>query len=99
MDARTKQIAAVLVIAVIAVGGGLIMTLTSGKSLEDILPKIDWTLITFFTSLFIIVNKGLDLFGELTEEEIEQYYNLKYINKIYSAKTNDGEETPLFWVI
>ena len=46
-----------------------------------------------------IINKGFDLFGELTEEEIEQYYNLKYINKIYSAKTNDGEETPLFWVI
>lgn len=51
-------------IAVIVVGGGLIMTLTSGKSLEDILPKIDWTLITFFTSLFIIV-KGLEIIGVL----------------------------------
>jgi Na+/H+ antiporter NhaD/arsenite permease-like protein len=49
-------------IAVIAVGGGLIMTLTSGKNLEDILPKIDWTLITFFTSLFIII-KGLEIIG------------------------------------
>ncbi|MFV2014624.1 MAG: SLC13 family permease, partial [Candidatus Heimdallarchaeota archaeon] len=49
-------------IAVVAVGGGLIMVFTSGKHLDEILPKIDWTLITFFISLFIIV-KGLEITG------------------------------------
>ncbi|OLS28657.1 MAG: Arsenical pump membrane protein [Candidatus Heimdallarchaeota archaeon LC_2] len=51
-------------IAVIAVGGGLIMTFVSGKNLDNILTKLDWGLITFFASLFIIV-KGLELIGVL----------------------------------
>ena len=46
-----------------------------------------------------IINKGFELFGQLTKEESEQYYSLGYLNKIYSARTESGEETPLFWII
>ena len=38
-------------------------------------------------------------FDQLSEEEIEAYYNLKYLNRIFSAKGEDGEETPYYWVI
>jgi hypothetical protein len=38
-------------------------------------------------------------FEELTEEETEAYYNLNYLNRIFSAKGEDGEETPYYWVI
>ncbi|MFW9785398.1 MAG: hypothetical protein ACFFFB_24165, partial [Candidatus Heimdallarchaeota archaeon] len=46
-----------------------------------------------------VINNGLELFGRLTKEERELYYNLFYINKICSSKTERGEEIPLFWVI
>jgi Na+/H+ antiporter NhaD/arsenite permease-like protein len=51
-------------IAVIALGGGLLMIVASGNTLDKILPKIDWALLTFFISLFVIV-KGLELVGAL----------------------------------
>ena len=51
-------------IAVVAVGGGLIMMYVAGLSLEKILPKVDWTLLSFFASLFIII-KALELAGLL----------------------------------
>ena len=38
-------------------------------------------------------------FDHLSEEEIESYYNLDYLNKIFSAKGENGEETPYYWVI
>jgi len=38
-------------------------------------------------------------FDQLSEEEIEAYYNLEYLNRIFSAKGENGEETPYYWVI
>ena len=38
-------------------------------------------------------------FDQLSEEEIEAYYNLEYLNRICSAKGEDGEEIPYYWVI
>ncbi len=38
-------------------------------------------------------------FDQLSEEELEAYYNLEYLNRIFSAKGEDGEETPYYWVI
>ncbi len=46
-----------------------------------------------------IIDKGFELFGRLTPEETEEYYNLSYLNKICSSKTEDGLEIPLYWVI
>ncbi|MFX1427685.1 MAG: hypothetical protein ACFFBE_14615, partial [Promethearchaeota archaeon] len=46
-----------------------------------------------------IINKGFELFGQLSHEELEEYYSLNYLNKICSSKTTEGEETPIFWVI
>ncbi len=51
-------------IAVISVGGGLLMMYVSGKKFETVLPKVDWTLLTFFASLFILI-KVLELVGVL----------------------------------
>lgn len=56
--------AAGIAVSVIAVGGGLLMVFASDEKLEDVLPKVDWTLLTFFASLFILI-KGLELVGVL----------------------------------
>ena len=46
-----------------------------------------------------IINKGFELFGQLSHDELEEYYNLYYLDKICSSKTEGGAETPIFWVI
>ncbi|MHA2393142.1 MAG: hypothetical protein ACXAEX_14475 [Promethearchaeota archaeon] len=46
-----------------------------------------------------VINRGFELFGRLTSEERETYYNLIYLNKVCSSKTENGEDIPLFWVI
>ncbi|MEE9378718.1 MAG: hypothetical protein V3V33_11870 [Candidatus Lokiarchaeia archaeon] len=38
-------------------------------------------------------------FDQLSEEEIDVYYNLDYLNRIFSAKTENGEDLPYYWVI
>jgi len=38
-------------------------------------------------------------FDQLSEEEIEAYYTLEYLNRIFSARGEDGEDTPYYWVI
>jgi len=42
---------------------------------------------------------GFELFGQLTSEEIEMYYNLSYLNRIFVSKSVYGKATPYYWVI
>jgi hypothetical protein len=55
--------------------------------------------------IFLIVSdnyllvSGFELFGQLTDEEIEMYYNLTYLNRICVSKSADGKSTPIYWVI
>ena len=48
---------------------------------------------------FYEVRKEWDVFGRLTSEDLEAYYNLPYLNKISSTKTESGKELPFYWVI
>jgi hypothetical protein len=48
---------------------------------------------------YYLLPSGSSLFGELTADEIEQYYNLNYLNRIFSAKSENGEGLPIYWVI
>ncbi|TXT58257.1 MAG: hypothetical protein BAJALOKI3v1_1380002 [Promethearchaeota archaeon] len=45
------------------------------------------------------LNIELKPYGYLSEEQLQQYYRLRYINKIYSSKAQGGDENPLYWVI
>ncbi|MFX0141784.1 MAG: hypothetical protein ACFFDN_49560, partial [Candidatus Hodarchaeota archaeon] len=38
-----------------------------------------------------VIGKGFELFGSLTPEETEEYYNLDYLNKICSSKPENGD--------
>ncbi|KON28823.1 hypothetical protein AC481_00190 [miscellaneous Crenarchaeota group archaeon SMTZ-80] len=38
-------------------------------------------------------------FDQISEEEIEIYYNLKYLNRILCTKGENGDEIPYYWVI
>ena len=40
-----------------------------------------------------------EVYGWLTIEQMEKYYSLTYINKIFSSKSELGKENPLYWVI
>ncbi|MFX1573965.1 MAG: hypothetical protein ACFFB0_14555 [Promethearchaeota archaeon] len=71
----------------------------SGKNiLRDLKNDYNTDVYIIFARQYII-NKGGDLFGELSNEELEKYYSLDYLNKIFSSKTMSGVETPLYWVI
>jgi hypothetical protein len=50
------------------------------------------------TDSFLLIS-SLELFGRLTSEEMEMYYQLNYLNKVCSTKTENNNEVPLYWVI
>jgi hypothetical protein len=66
--------------------------------LREIKEEYDSDVYIIFEADYII-GTGFDLFGQLTFEEIENYYSLDYLNKICSSKTENRKEIPLFWVI
>ncbi len=43
--------------------------------------------------------RDFEIFRYLSEDEIEEYYTLTYLNKVFSSRTENGEEIPLYWVI
>ncbi|MHA1995728.1 MAG: SLC13 family permease [Candidatus Hodarchaeales archaeon] len=43
-------------LAMVAVAGGVIMIVTSGKKLEYVFEKLDWHLVAFFLGLFVLIN-------------------------------------------
>lgn len=45
-----------LSLALVAVVGGFIMIVTSGKKLELVFEKLDWILVAFFLGLFVLIN-------------------------------------------
>ena len=45
------------------------------------------------------LNKEWETYGYVSAEEMEEYYELEYLNRIYSAKSPDGEENAYYWVI
>ncbi len=44
-------------------------------------------------------NDGWDTYGYLDEEDKEEYYEAHYLNRIYSARSEDGEENAYYWVV
>ncbi len=66
--------------------------------LKEIKKNHDTDVFILFADDYII-NKGFELFGRLSEEELEEYYTLDYLNKICVSSTEDGREIPLYWVI
>ena len=45
------------------------------------------------------LNNGWETYGYLSEDDKQDYYEAHYLNKIYSAKTESGEENSYYWVI
>jgi hypothetical protein len=44
------------------------------------------------------IDKEWDTYGYLDEEEMDEYYEAEYLNRIYSAKSEDGEDNAYYWV-
>ncbi len=57
------------------------------------------------TDIFLLLTKTyltftqMGFFGELTEEQVEMYYSLNYLNRIFSVKSENGDSMPYYWVI
>ena len=50
------------------------------------------------TDCYLIV-EGNVFFGQLTAQELERYYELNYLNRIFTSISETGEELPIYWVI
>ncbi len=48
---------------------------------------------------FYYMNTGFEVYNHLTQGEVGRYYNLSYVNKIFTVKKEYGQEDPLYWVI
>jgi len=48
---------------------------------------------------YYLTTSQMEFFGELTEEQYESYYQLDYLNRIFSVKKENGESLPYYWVI
>ncbi len=71
---------------------------TGFNILQELKNKYDSDVyITLDNKYYLVI--GWEVYGHLTNEEIERYYSLSYLNKIYSAKNEYGQENPLYWVI
>jgi len=71
---------------------------TGHNILQGLKSKYDSDVyITLDNKYYLVI--GWEIYGHLTNEEIETYYSLSYLNKIYSAKNEYGRENPLYWVI
>ncbi|MFX0032083.1 MAG: hypothetical protein ACFE9P_05395 [Candidatus Hermodarchaeota archaeon] len=42
---------------------------------------------------------GFEVYERLSAEELAQYYNLVYLNRVISSKSENGIEFPYYWVI
>ncbi|MFX0039521.1 MAG: hypothetical protein ACFFCY_02265 [Promethearchaeota archaeon] len=66
--------------------------------LVDLKEHSETDVYVILTDSYLLLS-SLELFGHLTKEDMEMYYQLSYLNKICSTKTDDGIEVPLYWVI
>jgi len=73
--------------------------LSDGTNILRKLKNDTETNVYLFLSDYYLLPSGSSLFGELSLDEIEQYYNLNYLNRIFSAKSENGESMPIYWVI
>ena len=48
---------------------------------------------------FYYMNTGFEVYNHLTQGEVEKYYSLSYVNKIFTAKNEYGQENPLYCII
>ena len=57
------------------------------------------------TDVYLILDDNYRVFGtwevfqRLTEEEMQSYYYMKYLNRIASCKSENGIDVPYYWVI
>jgi hypothetical protein len=67
--------------------------------LKELKKNSNKTDVILILSDYYLLLEGITFFGELTSEEIERYYKLTYLNRIFTSKNEKGEETPYYWVI
>ncbi len=52
----------------------------------------------FFTDYFLVYG-GWTFYSGLNSTEVHQYYELPYLNKVFSSKSTTGIIEPIYWVI
>ncbi|MBY9007017.1 MAG: hypothetical protein KGD63_09675 [Candidatus Lokiarchaeota archaeon] len=52
-----------------------------------------------FLTDYYLVYGGWTFYDSLNQTQIQEYYNLPYLNRVCSSKSTDGIVEPLYWVI
>ncbi len=71
----------------------------SGKNVLKELKKNYNADIFILLSKYYLTTTEMGFIGELTEEQVERYYSLTYLNRIFSVKSENGDSIPYYWVI
>jgi len=70
-----------------------------GKNvLKELKKKYNADIFILLTENYLTTTQ-MGFFGELTEEQVERYYSLNYLNRIFSVKSENGDSIPYYWVI
>ena len=71
----------------------------NGENVLQSLKKQYGSELFLLLSDFYFSEIDANVFRRLSEEEVERYYQMDYMNKICSSKSPTGETQPLYWII
>jgi hypothetical protein len=66
--------------------------------LQAIKEKYHVDVFILLTDYFISVGQ-MNVFGRLTQDQINQYYTLNYLDRVFSTKTETGDCHAFYWVV
>jgi hypothetical protein len=70
-----------------------------GKNiLKELKKNYNTDVFILLTDNYLITDQ-MGFYGSLTEEQVEMYYSLNYLNRIFSVKSENGDSIPYYWVI
>ena len=72
---------------------------TTGKNiLQEIKNEYDTNFFLIPDDDYLALREGV-IIGRLNQTQLAAYYNLNYLNKVFSSKSVYGEEVPYYWII
>jgi len=71
----------------------------NGRNVLKELKKYHNTDVFILLASNYLITDQMGYYGRLTEEQVEIYYSLNYLNRIFSVKSENGDSIPYYWVI
>ncbi|MFX0057740.1 MAG: hypothetical protein ACFE8J_05520, partial [Candidatus Heimdallarchaeota archaeon] len=68
------------------------------NKLQDMKKRISRNIYLILDDNYLAFS-GFEVYERLTKEEMNQYYNMIYLNRVFISKSETGIEVPFYWVI